>query len=103
MKPSGASAATPATGVPVRTPASRAAAAVELVKSRKLSTAAMSAAGFGSIDEVIDIVAKQFRLPRLELDTVTLDPELANLVPRPLAERHRIVPVFASAQELSLA
>jgi type IV pilus assembly protein PilB len=102
VKPSSAT-ATPPAGVPVRTPASRAAAAVELVKGRKLSTAALSAAGFTSIDEVIDVVAKQFRLPRLELDTVALEPELANLVPRALAERHRIVPVFASAQELSLA
>jgi type IV pilus assembly protein PilB len=102
VKPTSAT-ATPPAGVPVRTPASRAAAAVELVKGRKLSTAALSAAGFTSIDEVIDVVAKQFRLPRLELDTIALEPELGNLVPRALAERHRIVPVFASAQELSLA
>jgi type IV pilus assembly protein PilB len=95
-------AAQPAAAQP-RPAANRVAVAVELVKTRKLAQAQLAAAGFATVDEVIDVVAKQFRLPRLELDSLNLEPDLATLVPKALAERHRIVPVFASPHEVSLA
>ena len=43
----------------------------------------------------MDLVAQHFKLPRLVLEDVELGASLAELVPRPLAERHRVVPVFA--------
>ncbi len=96
----------PVSGVGAAAPrpaASRGVVALELVRQRKLSPAALGAAGFASIEEVMDAVARQFNLPRQALDEVELMPALAQLVPRQLAERHRICPVFASALELSVA
>jgi len=81
----------------------RAVVALELLRQKKLNPGAINAAGFASIEEVMDLVAKHFGLPRLALDTLELPLTLADLVPRALAERHRIVPVFASPQEVSIA
>ena len=67
------------------------------------SVAALSKAGFQTIEQLTDAVAQQFRLPRLELDTIDLSLELINFVPKELAEKHRIVPVFVSNEELSVA
>ena len=67
------------------------------------SVAALSKAGFQTVEQLADAVAVQFRLPRLELDTIDLSLELTNLVAKDLAEKHHIVPVFVSAEELSIA
>jgi type IV pilus assembly protein PilB len=76
---------------------------VELLHDRAPSAAVLGRAGFATIEQLYEAVAAQFRLPRLELDGVELSLELLNLVPKELAEKHHIVPVFASAEELSLA
>ncbi len=88
---------------PVRSPAARAAQALELLRGRKLASTQLAAAGFADVDEVVDVVAQQFRLARLDLDAIALGLELLPLVPRTLAEKHRIVPVFVSAEEVSVA
>ncbi len=59
--------------------------------------------GFGTAEELIQSDASQLKLPRLALDSVEISPELTTLVPRLLAERHNIVPVFASDEELTIA
>ncbi|MBA3461514.1 MAG: type II/IV secretion system protein [Deltaproteobacteria bacterium] len=92
-----------AAGAARSVPASRAAQAVELLRSRRLSPQQLTAAGFKSAEELLDILAQQFRLARLDLDALDIAPDIANLVPRSLAERHRIVPLFATDGELSLA
>jgi type IV pilus assembly protein PilB len=81
----------------------RPAAAIELVRGKKLGAAAVSAAGFASPDEVAEVVARHFNLPRLLLDDVELAPALAEILPRNVAEKHGIVVAFASPQEVSVA
>jgi len=91
-----------AVAAPVKTPASRAAQALELLRNRRLASTQLTAAGFQTVDEVLDVVAQQFRVARLDLDGLDLAPEIAALVPKAVAEKHRIVPVFASADEISI-
>lgn len=76
---------------------------LELLRKRKPSQAELDAAGVGSIDELYDAVAVQFRVPRLHLDDVELSLDLMNFISGPLAVKHGIVPVFASNEELSIA
>ncbi len=77
--------------------------AVELLADRAPSLRSVTRAGFATVDHLYEAVAAQFKLPRLELDAVELSPELVELIPRELAEKHHIVPVFVDQQELSLA
>jgi type IV pilus assembly protein PilB len=90
-------AAAPEDGAPrVRVP-------LELLRERNPKPAALARAGFGTIEQLYDAVAMQFQLPRLALDTVELSLDLVNLLPQATAVKHRIVPVFATAQEISIA
>ncbi len=90
---------TPARGAPV----ARASVGLELLRRRTLSETQLSAAGFGSLDALLQCVADQFRVARLELDQLDLTADLAAFIPRAVAERKNIVAVFASPQELSVA
>jgi type IV pilus assembly protein PilB len=76
---------------------------VELLRDRAMSVATLARVGCTNIEQFADVVAAQFHLPRLALDGIDLQPELATLVSRVRAEQHRIVPVFANPQELTLA
>jgi type IV pilus assembly protein PilB len=67
------------------------------------SRVALQQAGFVDLEEVAQAVASQWRLPRLLLGAVELAPELAKAVPRAIAERYRVVPVFDSGDEITLA
>jgi type IV pilus assembly protein PilB len=78
--------------------------ALELLRRRgEPGPAALAAAGFASLEEVARDVADGLKLARLDLDALDLAPELASIVPRPVADRHRIAPVFASPDELTVA
>ncbi len=81
----------------------RAAQALELVRGKKLSTQQLTAAGFNTAEEVMDVLAQQFRLARLDIDIIDISPEIASIVPRNIAEKHRIVPLFVTDGELSVA
>jgi type IV pilus assembly protein PilB len=96
-------AAKPEAPAPRNPVALRAAQALELIRARKLSNQHLTAAGFQSPDEVMDVLAQQFRLARLEIDLLDITPEVANIVPRHVAEKHRIVPLFVTDGELSVA
>ncbi len=76
---------------------------LELLRKRQPTQAELNGVGVATIDEMYDIVARQFRVPRLVLDEVELSLELINLVPSAVAIKHGIVPVFASNDELSIA
>jgi type IV pilus assembly protein PilB len=95
--PQRAPAATPDDGAPrVRVP-------LELLRERSPKPATLARAGFGTIEQLYDAVAVQFQLPRLALDSVELALDLVNLISQAIAVKHRVVPVFATAQELSIA
>ncbi|MDQ3366985.1 MAG: GspE/PulE family protein [Myxococcota bacterium] len=76
---------------------------VDLLRDRTMSASKLARVGCTTIEHFADVVATQFQLPRLALDGIDLAIELSALVDRPRAEQHRIVPVFASPQELTLA
>ena len=76
---------------------------VELLRDRAMSAASLARVGCTTVEELADVVAAQYQLPRLALDTVDVSRDAARLLSRARAEQHRVVPVFASAQELTLA
>jgi len=76
---------------------------LELLRERSPKPAALAKAGFSTLEQLYEAVAVQFQLPRLALDTVEMALDLVNLIPQALAVKHRIVPVFATANELSIA
>ncbi|MBK7534764.1 MAG: type II/IV secretion system protein [Myxococcales bacterium] len=76
---------------------------VAMLRDRSLSAASLTQVGCGTLEQFAEKVAAQFQLPRLPLDSVDPSPELAQLVPQGLAEQQRVVPVFGSPQELTLA
>jgi len=76
---------------------------LELLRERVPKPAALARAGFGTVEQLYDAVAAQFQLPRLALDTIDLALDLVNLVPQALSAKHRIVPVFATTLELTIA
>lgn len=104
---------TPPSGLPV--PAAAAAAGsgpapapitrvpAELLADRTPSPSTLAKAGFQSIEHLYETVAAQFRLARMKLDGVDLAIDLVNLIPQQLATKQRIVPVFATAEELTVA
>ncbi len=99
---------TSSAGFTVRTPAATPptptrALPLELLRERSPSAAALNKAGFATIEQLYDAVAAQFRLPRLALDTVEMAFDLSNLVSAEIAAKHKIVPVFATAEELTIA
>jgi type IV pilus assembly protein PilB len=77
--------------------------ALQILRAGAISEATLAANGFSSIEDLVQKVAEHFRLPRMELDTLELSPALAELLPRSTAEKHRIVPTFASKDEVTVA
>jgi type IV pilus assembly protein PilB len=76
---------------------------LELLQEKSPSPASLSRAGFATLEQMYDAVAAQFRHARLPLDGVEFAIDLVNLVSQATAQKHRIVPVYASEQELSIA
>ena len=89
-------ASTPASGVPVAKNAAPARVPLELLRDRAPSAVTLARAGYGTVDQLYDAVASQFHLARMRLDDVELALDLLNLVPKDLATKHYIVPVYAS-------
>jgi type IV pilus assembly protein PilB len=77
---------------------------LDILRSAEEPTAAaLKKLGFNTFEQFLQSVANQVKLPRLAIDSVELDPVMAQLISRQLAERHHIVPVFSSAEEVTIA
>lgn len=76
---------------------------LELLRDGSPPAIALARAGFRTLEQMYDAVAAQFRMARVELDSIELAFDLSNYVPQALAVKHRIVPVFATPEELSVA
>ncbi len=76
---------------------------VDVLRERNLSAARLASVGCTTMEQLADKVAAQFQLPRLALDSIDPAPELAQLLPQPLAEQQRVVPVFGGPHELTIA
>ena len=76
---------------------------VEVLRDRAMSVATLARVGCTTVEQLADRIAAQFQLPRLSLDGIEVSLEVAPLLSQARAEQHRIVPVFATPQELTLA
>jgi hypothetical protein len=54
-------------------------------------------------EQIHDFAARHFNLPRLDLDDIVLNPEIAKLVPLDLALAHRLIPAFKIINRTHLA
>jgi len=77
---------------------------LDILRSAEEPTpAVLKQLGFNTFEQFLQSVANQVKLPRLPIDSIELDPQMAQLVPRQLAERHHIVPIFSSGEEVTIA
>lgn len=77
---------------------------LDILRSAEEPTpAVLKKLGFNTFEQFLQSVANQVKLPRLPIDSVEIDPQMAQLITRQLAERHHIVPVFLSTEEVTVA
>jgi type IV pilus assembly protein PilB len=78
--------------------------ALALLRQREApSRTVLLAAGFESLEACAQAVADSLKLPRLALEGVELGAELAQLLPRATVEKHRLLPVFSTPTEVTVA
>lgn len=59
--------------------------------------------GYISEDAMVDFIAEELGIPRIELDSLTIDPKVIELIPESLAQKHRVIPVFKTGNCLTCA
>src|SRR6266851_6166531 len=90
--------------MPTEGPHTNKSLALTLLRSgEEPSSATLRTLGYATLEDMLQSVASLLKLPRLALDSVEIAPEATKLINRSLAERHHIVPVFASDEELTIA
>src|SRR5216683_3035872 len=90
--------------MPTEGPHTNKSLALTLLRSgEEPSSATLRTLGYATLEDMLQSVASLLKLPRLALDSVEIAPEATKLINRSLAERHHIVPVFASDEELTVA
>jgi type IV pilus assembly protein PilB len=74
-----------------------------MLRDRTLSAHTLAQVGCATVEQFVEMVAAQYKIPRLQLDSLELADELGRLISKSHAEQHRVVPVFADAHELTIA
>jgi type IV pilus assembly protein PilB len=64
---------------------------------------ALAKLGYISDGEITNFLSSQYRVPAIDLQAVTIDPDLTRLVSREVCERHTIVPVARSGAAVTVA
>ena len=59
--------------------------------------------GFISEDDLVAFLSSNMNLPRIELASYIIEPEVISLIPEELARKHQIVPVFKIGNSLTCA
>jgi type IV pilus assembly protein PilB len=59
--------------------------------------------GFLDETELTDFVAKQYGVPSIDLDEAEIDPEVAQLIPHEVVQKHNVIPVNRAGSTLILA
>ncbi len=59
--------------------------------------------GFLDEAELTDFVAKQYGVPSMDLEEVEIDPEIAQLIPQEVVQKHNVMPVTRAGSTLILA
>lgn len=82
----------------------------ELRKAQELQKAngdnlgkSLSKLGYVSDQEVTEFIATQYNVPAINLDEYEIDQEIINLVPKEVAERHKVMPVSRAGTSLVVA
>lgn len=88
----------------------------QLITSRQLEKAASQAErtgeplqkllislGFVTEKDVVEAMGRQMGVRFVDLESMTLDPELARLIPEHLAQRYKVIPVGQNDNRLTLA
>ena len=72
------------------------------VKGQRLGSQ-ITQLGFLDESELTDFVAKQYGVPSMDLDEIEIDPEVAELIPQEVAEKHNVMPINRAGSTLILA
>lgn len=59
--------------------------------------------GFVSDDEMTNFLSTQYRVPAVSLDDLEIDPEVLRIVPRDIAEKHKVIPISRTGACLLVA
>jgi type IV pilus assembly protein PilB len=59
--------------------------------------------GFITEDQMVDVLASQLGVPRVQLSSYLIEPEVLKLVPQSAARRHRVIPLFRIEDTLTVA
>jgi type IV pilus assembly protein PilB len=59
--------------------------------------------GWISEDALLEALSERFEIPKVRIDAYAIDPEVVKTVPRTLAERYRVLPLFRVDDTLTLA
>jgi type IV pilus assembly protein PilB len=65
--------------------------------------AQITSLGFLEEEELTEFVAKQYGVPSINLDDFDIDPEVVQLIPQEVAQKHNVVPVNRAGSTLILA
>jgi len=72
------------------------------VKGQRLG-AQITQLGFLDESELTDFVAKQYGVPSIDLDEVEIDPEVVELIPHEVVQKHNVMPISRAGSTLILA
>jgi type IV pilus assembly protein PilB len=72
------------------------------VKGQRLG-AQITQLGFLDEGELTDFVAKQYGVPSMDLDQIEIDPEVAQLIPQEVVQKHNVMPINRAGSTLILA
>ena len=59
--------------------------------------------GFVRDGEITDLLGRQYGLPSIDLDPLTIDPAILRIVPEEMARTHKVLPLSRSGATLTLA
>ncbi len=59
--------------------------------------------GWLTEDQLADVLSEKFNIPRVRVDSYTLDPSIVNTIPVELARRYKVIPLFRVEDTLTVA
>lgn len=59
--------------------------------------------GWLTEDQLADVLSEKFNIPRVRVDSYTLDPSIVNTIPVDLARRYKVIPLFRVEDTLTVA
>ena len=59
--------------------------------------------GFVAENDMVDFIAEQMNIPRIELKDLAIDPKIIGLIPDRLARKYNIIPVFKIGNSVTCA